>query len=171
MGMMAKITGIIGTSFRIGLANAATLSASALTAARTFALPDRDGSVALTLDAYHPITIVVDGQGSVPAAGTKARIVVPVSGTILGLYCFCADGTTGTFVFDVWKTAFSTSAWPTIANTIVASDKPTLSAAMASSNNTLTGWTVSVAQGDMLVVNLDSCSGTTKPGLILFVKP
>lgn len=51
MGRFADILGTLGTSFGIGpKGSRAVLDASALSAARTHALPDKSGTLALTSD-------------------------------------------------------------------------------------------------------------------------
>jgi hypothetical protein len=54
----------------------------------------------------------------------------------------------GSIVIDIYKAAFPTV--PTAANTITAGAKPTLSAAQATSDATLTGWTLALRKGDVL---------------------
>jgi hypothetical protein len=117
------------------------------------------------------IVVAFDGLGSVPTAGTLIRITCPYGGTIRKVTCSAADGTAGSFTVDIWKTAFSTSGWPTVANTIVASAKPTLAAAIASTDATLTGWTTTVAANDMLVFSLDTISTTTLAQIVLEIDP
>jgi hypothetical protein len=117
------------------------------------------------------ITVTFDGQGSVPTVGSKARVTCPLAGTITKVTCEAADGTSGSFVVDIWKSAYSTSAWPTVSNTITASAKPTLTSAMASTDSALTGWTKTISVNDMLVVNLDSVSTTTIAQIVIEFDP
>lgn len=79
---------------------------------------------------------------------------------------------TGSMVVDIWALAYSTSAAPTVANTITASAKPTVSSALASSvDTTLTGWTTSISGSlstpTVLRVNVDSVSTATYATLTL----
>jgi hypothetical protein len=63
----------------------------------------------------------------------------------------------GSIVMDIYKAAFPTV--PTAANTITAGAKPTLSAAQATSDATLTGWTLALRKGDVLGFEILSVSG------------
>lgn len=72
-------------------------------------------------------------------------IVTPYDGVIVGVYLM-AD-TAGDLVLDIWKLAAG-SYPPTVADTITASAKPTLSGADFYFDSTLTGWTTAVSIGD-----------------------
>ena len=74
----------------------------------------------------------------------------------------------GSAVIDVWKDAYANYP-PTVADTITASAKPTVSSATKSQDSTLTGWTTSIAAGDILKFNLDSVTTATKIVLTLKV--
>ena len=97
----------------------------------------------------------IDGGGGTPATGVLGYFAAPVAATIVGVVIL-AD-VSGSAVFDVWKTAWGSL--PTVANTITASAKPTLSSAVMSRDRTLTGWTTSVAADDVIGVKLESVSG------------
>lgn len=81
------------------------------------------------------------------AVGTKGYIRAPYDATITG-YTILTD-TSATVTLDVWKVASGT-ALPTNANSITASAKPTLTADDVVNSTTLTGWTTSIADGDIL---------------------
>lgn len=87
--------------------------------------------------------------------GTTSYVRVPYSGAIVSwsiianVACTC--------VLDVWKVNGSL---PTVANTITASAKPSLSSATTAASSTLTGWTTSVVSGDVFGFNLDSLTGS-----------
>lgn len=83
--------------------------------------------------------------------GAKGRKSVSYTGTIVG-WRLVADVSTTT-VLDIWK---SNLAIPTVANTITGTAKPSLTAAQLAGSTTLTGWTTSVADGDVFIVNVDS---------------
>jgi len=75
---------------------------------------------------------------------------------------------TGSIVVDIWKDSYANYP-PTVADSICASAKPTISSGVKSENTTLTGWTTSVTAGDVLYFNIDSCSTITSCVLILKV--
>ena len=73
----------------------------------------------------------------------------------------------GSCVIDIWKDSYANFP-PTVADTITASAKPTISAADQSQDNTLTGWTTTVTAGDYLMPNVDSCSTVERLTVCLY---
>jgi len=69
--------------------------------------------------------------------------------------------TSGSIVVDIWKDTYANYA-PTVADTITASAKPTLASATKSQDTTLTGWTTSLAGGDILGFKVDSAASVLK---------
>ena len=67
----------------------------------------------------------------------------------------------GSIVIDLWKDTYANFP-PTVADTITASAKPTLSSAQKSQDSTLTGWTTSVSAGNTIRINVDSCTTITQ---------
>ena len=112
------------------------------------------------------IGITIDGGGSAITTGVKGYIEVPFACTI-NRATLLADQT-GSIVIDVWKDTYANYP-PTVADTITASAKPTLSTATKSQDSTLTGWTTSVSAGDILGFNVDSATTVTRVHLILKV--
>lgn len=147
----------------IGAATATTPSAS-----------DNDTSVATTAfvqgELSNPrigsIGITIDGGGSAITTGTKGYISVPYACTINSV-TMLADQS-GSAVVDVWKDSYA-NAPPTVADTITASAKPTISSATKSTDTTLTGWTTSVSAGDVIGFNVDSAATLTRLTLVLKV--
>ena len=107
----------------------------------------------ITVQDYVPLT-----------TGAQGYYTVPYSGTITG-WTLTAD-VAGSIVFDIWKKA---GAIPTVTDTITASAKPSLSSAQLGSSNTLTGWTTTLLEGDVLGYNIDSCSVITQVTLTIKV--
>lgn len=112
------------------------------------------------------ITLGVNGNGSVITTGIKDDVYVPVACTITAV-TMLADQT-GSIVVDIWKAAYSAFP-PTIANTITASDLPTISSAVKSQDTTLTGWTTSISAGDVLRFNVNSATSITRLKLELTI--
>jgi hypothetical protein len=117
------------------------------------------------------VGITIDGGGGAITTGTKGFVPVEFSGTILSNTLLSTDAavTSGSIVIDVWKVPFA-SYPPTVANTITASAKPTLSSATSSQDTTLTGWTTSIVAGDILGFHVDSATTVTRVTLSLFVQ-
>jgi len=99
--------------------------------------------------------VTFDGGTSPPTVGTKRYWRSPWAGTITK-FTLIAD-VSGSAVIDVWKDTYANYP-PTVADTITASAKPTLTAATRAEDSTLTGWTTSVAAGDVFGFNVDSAS-------------
>ena len=72
----------------------------------------------------------------------------------------------GSIVIDVWKDTFANFP-PTVADSIAGTEKPTLSSQDKNQDNTLTTWTTSINQGDILAFYVDSASTLTKVNLAL----
>jgi len=99
------------------------------------------------------ITIVVDGGGVVLTTGIKGYKSFPVAGTITAVRLLADQS--GSIVIDIWKDTYANYP-PTVADTITAAAKPTITTALKSEDTTLTGWTTSVAAGDVFGFNIDS---------------
>lgn len=113
------------------------------------------------------VYFVVDGGGSVITTGLKGDLQIPFACTILEV-TMLADQS-GSIVVDIWKDSYANYP-PTIADTIVAAAKPTISSALKSLDATLTGWTVAVAAGDILRYNVDSITTLTRVAINLKVR-
>ena len=115
---------------------------------------------------YGELGASFDGQGLVLTVGEKFYLPVSFACTINSVTV--AGAPSGSIVFDIWKAA---GAIPTVANTITAAAKPTLSSAQYSVDSTLTGWGTgkTISAGDVLVFNIDSCSTITKASIVLKV--
>jgi hypothetical protein len=114
------------------------------------------------------IGITIDGGGSTITTGVKGFVVAPANCTISSATLLSTDAsvTSGSIVVDVWKDTYA-SYPPTVADTITASAKPTLSSATKSQDSTLTGWTTSVTAGDILGFKVDSVTTLTRASLFL----
>jgi hypothetical protein len=84
---------------------------------------------------------------------TKAVLLADISGNI---------------VVDIWNDTYANHP-PTVADTITAAAKPTLTAAVKSSDDGLAGWTTSIAADDILAFNVDSAATLTIVILVLSV--
>lgn len=120
--------------------------------------------------ALSSIGITVDGGGATLTTGTKGFVQVPRAGTIVAATLLSTDAsaTSGSIVFDVWKDTFANYP-PTVADTITASAKPTLSSQQSSQDTTLTGWTRSFSANDVFGFHVDSVTTLTRVTLQLTV--
>lgn len=110
------------------------------------------------------INFVFDGGGAVITTGVGGNVRIPFGCTITEA-TLLAD-VSGSIVVDIWKDTLANYP-PTVADTITASAKPTLSSATNSTDTTLTGWTTSVTAGDILRFNVDSSTTVTRVTLML----
>ncbi len=115
-------------------------------------------------DVSNPGTIVFEiGSGSaVIGTGFVGYIPLDFAYEIVEVELYADQS--GSMVLDLWKDSYANYP-PTVADTICAAAKPTLSAATKATDSTLTGWTTSVAAGEGLGVNVDSCSTITQAWL------
>ena len=110
--------------------------------------------------------IVIDGGGSAITTGVKGDLYCTFACTITAV-TMLADQS-GSIVVDIWKDTYANYP-PTVADTITASAKPTISTATKSQDTTLTGWTTSVSAGDTLRFNVDSATTVQRVTLTLTV--
>lgn len=112
------------------------------------------------------VGITIDGGGATITTGIKGYIEVPYACTINRVTTLADQS--GSIVIDIWKDVYANYP-PTVADTITASAKPTLSSATKAQDSTLTGWTTSISAGDILGFNVDSVTTLTRVHLILKV--
>lgn len=109
----------------------------------------------------HSITFTLSAT-----ANAKSWIEVPWDCTITD-WTITTDAS-GSCVLDLWTDTYANFP-PTVADTITASAKPTLSSAQKATPSTLTGWTTALSAGNYLLCNVDSASGATIINLTLSV--
>jgi hypothetical protein len=127
----------------------------------------RTGTSLVGVTDYYYFPITIDGGGSAITTGAKGDALIPVSGTIVQWTLTAHES--GSIVLDLWKDTYAHYP-PTVADTITASAKPTLSSAQKAQSSTLTGWTTTVTEGEFLGVNVDSCSTITRATLWLKIQ-
>lgn len=97
-------------------------------------------------------------------AGVTGYVNIPFDCTISGNTLF--GDAVGSCIIDILKSTYSN--FPPSAS-ITNGHKPTLVAAQSSQDNTLTGWTTQLSQGDVLAFTILSISGLKSVMLSLFV--
>lgn len=115
------------------------------------------------------LNMVFDGGGSVLTTSSSGKMdfYFPVACEITEVTVLADQS--GSIVFDLWVDTYANYP-PTVADTITASAKPTLSSATKAQDSTLTGWTKAIAAGKTLRVNIDSVSTCTRVVLCLKLK-
>ena len=98
---------------------------------------------------------VAIGSGSaVVPTGIAGYLVVPFNCTITS--CTLLSDVAGSITVDIWRQSGSVPA--TASSSIVASDKPSLASETFLIKTALTGWSTTLAIGDVLAFNVDSAS-------------
>lgn len=100
------------------------------------------------------LVFVIDGGGATITTGIKGDLPPLDFACTINTVTLLADQS-GSIVIDIWKDTYANFP-PTVADTIAASAKPTISTAVKSQDATLTGWTTALAAGDVLRFNVDS---------------
>lgn len=117
------------------------------------------------------ITLFIDGGDSAIAVGQKAFTAVPYACTIQSI-TMLADRV-GSAVVDIWKTTYANyipGTHPVLGDSITASDLPTIVSAAKSTDSTLTGWTKTIAVGDILQFVVNSAATIQRLMLVLTVE-
>jgi len=105
------------------------------------------------------VSVTFDNGASAIEANSRCDVRIPYNMTITKVTVLA--NTTGSIVIDIWKDTYVNYP-PTVADTITASAKPTISSANKYEDSTLTGWDTSVSSGNTLRVYVDSCSSITR---------
>lgn len=113
------------------------------------------------------ITFTFDGGGAVLTTGAKGWAIAEYTGNIS--QATITGDVTGNLTVDLWKDTYANFP-PTVADTITASAKPTISSGVKGQDSTLTGWTKTIVAGDIIRANIDSVSAITYAVLTLKVK-
>lgn len=124
------------------------------------------GPTGATTNVTAAIQYVIDGGGAVISTGIKGDLQVPFACTITS-WTIMANAS-GSIVVDIWKDTPANFP-PTVADTITAAAKPTLSSQTNASSSTLTGWTTSIAANDILRFNVDSATTVSRITISLTV--
>lgn len=111
----------------------------------------------------------IDGGGAVITTGIAGMgLVVPYACTLVN-WTLLAD-VSGAIKIDVWKDSYANFP-PTDADSITNGNEPAIAASGVKAQGTnLSGWTTtSIAAGDILYFNVDSCTSITKALLVFKV--
>jgi hypothetical protein len=112
------------------------------------------------------VGFIIDGGGAIYSNGLKGYIQVPFD-CVIQQVTLLADQV-GSTVVDIWRAPFE-SYPPTVANSICASAKPTITSNIKSIDSTLTGWSKTINAGDVLAFNADSVTSITRVTITLNV--
>lgn len=110
------------------------------------------------------ISVTFDNGGVEIDDNSQCDVQIPYGMTITKVTLLA--NTTGSIVVDIWKDSYGNFP-PTVADTITASAKPTISSADKYQDSALTGWDKTISAGDTLRFNVDSCATITRCLVIL----
>ncbi len=113
------------------------------------------------------LAFIIDGGGEVITTGVKGYLRVPFP-CIVDRVTLTADQN-GSIQVDIWKSTYA-SFPPTDANSIAGGNEPKITAGSKSEDATLTGWSKSLDEGDILAFNVDSVTTITKLTVNLHVR-
>lgn len=118
---------------------------------------DSGGNEVLFSTSEFCITYIIDGGGSVISTGSKGGLFVSFPYKIIEWTLASIDSatTSGSIVLDIW-TDTQANFPPTVADTITASAKPTITTSTKGQSSTLTGWTTGQTAGRWIYFNVDS---------------
>lgn len=112
------------------------------------------------------INFLIDGRDFLIDTGLKGYVHIPFACTIVEA-TLLAD-IPGNAVVDIWKDNYGNYP-PTVADTITSAAPPTLTGAYKNTDTALVGWTTAIGAGDVLAINVNSCSVARKLTLALKV--
>lgn len=144
---------ITGTSGHVTVSNGSGVSGN----------PTIDIDSALLTDVRQ---FVIDGGGSAITTGVKGDLYFPFACTVTSVILLADQ--VGSLVLDLWKDTYSNYP-PTVADSMTASAKPTLSSAIKSQDSTLTGWSPSITAGTTIRINVDSATTVTRATVVLIL--
>jgi hypothetical protein len=121
-----------------------------------------DGTDIVHVWDYATFTLLItDGTGAALATGLKAFVFeVPFACEIVSVRLFSV--LSGSVVVDLWKTTYASfdggATHPVAGDKITASAPPTITTAKKAEDTTLTGWSTTLAAGDLLMANVNSAT-------------
>jgi hypothetical protein len=106
------------------------------------------------------LEFVIDSGNSVISTGMKTYYEVPFNMQLTAVTLLADE--TGSIVLDIFKCTFAQfdagTTHPVATDRVTASDQPTISGGVSSQDVTLTGWVTLWNKGDIIGVNVNSCS-------------
>lgn len=112
-------------------------------------------------------TVPIGDGALVISTGVKARFPVPYNFTLTKIQ-LGADQS-GSIVLDIWKDSYANLPC-TVADTITAAAKPTISSATKAEQTVFTGWDITWALGEWIYIYVDSCTSIKSLSIAFFGK-
>jgi len=115
------------------------------------------------------INVVIGDGANVLVAGIAAALRVDFNARITGAYLIEFDGVTGSVVATIDKASPVVGSAPTFVS-IIGSSPPTITSGRYSADETLAGWTVQIARGDVLRFLVSSATAIQRILLALRIR-
>lgn len=161
---LSGISGEFGTSGISGLSG--TLGESGISG--TEGLSGLSGINGISTTTLDTLNFVVDTGGAAPiSSGLKTFTYLPYSGTILSWTLL--SNNTGSTQIDIWKTSYSNFP-PTVSDSIITYNPPTLTNQFKNQSNNLSGWTTNFVADDILGFYIVSATTLTRVQLVLTIQ-
>ena len=112
------------------------------------------------------LAFIIDG-GEVITTGVKGYLRVPFP-CIIDRVTLTADQN-GSIQVDIWRSSYAAFP-PTDASSITGGNEPKITAGSKSEDATLTGWSKSLDEGDILAFNVDNAATITRLTVNLHVR-
>lgn len=133
------------------------LSSDAVTRRATTAMV---GAVGIASVLPGSIEFLIDGAGGNIASKVWGYLIVPFDATLTSATML--GDQSGSIIMNVWKCTYAQfdagSTHPVAGDSITGGNPPTITASTKSQNTTLTGWTTSLDEGDVLAFQVPSVS-------------
>lgn len=112
-------------------------------------------------------TVPIGDGVSVITTGIIKRFPIPYNFTLTKIE-MCAD-ISGSIVLDIWKDSYANLPC-TVADTITASAKPTISSATKAEQTVFTDWDLTWTLGEWIYINVDSCTSIRSVAIAFYGK-
>jgi len=123
-------------------------------------------AAAMGLDVAGFTVPIGNGVETIPT-GIHARFPVPYNFTLTKIQL--NPDQSGSIVLDLWKDSYANLPC-TVADTITASAKPTISSATKAEQTVFTDWDVTWTLGEWIYINVDSCTSIRSLSIAFFGK-
>lgn len=124
------------------------------------------------VDKLSMLSFLIDGGGVAITTGMKGYLVVPFDCTLTQVTLLA--NASGSIVVDLWRTTYALydagATHPVAADAITGTTPPTITTATKAQDGTLTGWTTTLSQGDIIAFNVNSATTVQRVTVALLVK-
>lgn len=113
------------------------------------------------------LEFVIDEGGAVLSTGEKGHLRIPFGCTITRVSLL--GDQSGSIKMDIWSDTYGNYP-PTDGDSICGGNEPEISSGVKYQDSTLTDWTTSLSEGNVLAFNIDSCTAITRCTVVIKVE-